>query len=124
MIIGTPFYYTCYILRDGKRVLRQGTINAKDEMEAIDRIYDMGKVTWKRAVLEVVIMGNGTGEILASSTIGDRVGPKLLPDYSDEKFNDKARPGMAPWDDDKQWWAPTEFGSHFATLTFGRLKVN
>jgi len=123
------YYYTAKILREGTNVWRQGTLNAADELDAIDRVYAMGKETWKRAVLEVNILGNGTGEVLATSTIGERVGPKLLPDYSkDSAVNDshcvKKPAGMAPWQDDKQWWSVTEFGTHFDSGRFTILNQN
>jgi len=125
----TSYYYTAKILRDGTNVWRQGTLNAADEREAIDRVYQMGKETWKRAVLEVNILGDGTGEVLASSTIGERVAPKLLPDYSkDSAVNDshcvKKPAGMAPFDNDDDWWSVTEIGTHFSPETFARLAQN
>ena len=118
------YYYTAKIIREGTNVWRQGTLNAANELDAIDRVYAMGKETWKRAVIEVNILGNGTGEILATSRIGDRVGPKLLPDYSKDSHGVKKPAGMAPWQDDKKWWGVTDFGSYFDAGKFTILNQN
>lgn len=59
--------------------MRQGTINADDVAEAIDRVYDLSKKVWKRSCVDVTILDLKSGEILGTSSIGEQVGQNLLP---------------------------------------------
>lgn len=132
------YFFTAKILRNGMLIERQGTINANDELEAIDRVYEMAKSVWKRICSEVIILGNGTGEVLATSTISDRVGQNLLPHLPEaanednevkrevlNNFPAKTKPiqvGMAPWSyNDSPYWGAHSFGTYFQVPTFGRL---
>ena len=128
--------FIAWILRAGQKSSRMGYINAGDELEAIDRVYEMGRKVWNRPVTEVQIMGENDGEVLATSKIGERVQqnllnmgtpvgkavnesltPKALTDQSKEE--PKKQAGMVPWSDDA--WYPTQFGTYFTPPTFGRI---
>jgi hypothetical protein len=90
------YYFTAQIMREGHAVLRQGTLRAKDELKALDRVYDMGREIWKRSVLEVTILNPTSGEVLATSKIGEKVQQKLLP-YIEDDVEENKNSGFVPW---------------------------
>lgn len=75
------FYYTCTIWRDNRQVLRQGTINATSDRDAIDKIHHMGQNLWKRTIISIDIIDPVTGVVLAGSksAVDDTQQRELLP---------------------------------------------
>lgn len=132
------YMWVASIIRGGIKATRQGTVNARDELEAIDKVYEMGKSVWNRLVVEVTIMGDNAGEVLATSKVGDRMlGGTKSPDSPSpvadtvkkavgadkhEEVNNfpAKQAGMIPWNNNDNWY-PSEFGRYFNTPTFGRL---
>lgn len=119
------FYFTASIMRDNMTVLRQGTLNAIDELAAIDRVYEMGRTVWKRTVLEVTILHPESGEVEATSKVGDAVKQHLLPaikieDNVEEKPEEK-KSGFVPWGERPGNFSVGSIGTYFAPETFARL---
>lgn len=108
------FFYTATVIRQQRQVERLGTVRARDELHAIDRVYQMAKSVWDRTCIEVLIVEAGTGTVLASSKCGVKKKEKdsttKAPIYVPEKPQDAVR--------------PHELGTHFMPPTFGRLIVS
>jgi hypothetical protein len=117
-----PFYFMATIYRGNVQVIRQGTINAESAQEAVDRVYEMGRVTWKRAVVKVVILTPHDGEVLYTSTLEQRF--KELDEKSkpENKESKKEKSGFVPWDKPvgSQFW-PSQIGSYFRPKQFKTL---
>ena len=109
------YYYTCYIIRKGTQVLRQGTINGIDTFDAIERVYDMGRKVWKKQVLEVVIMDIRTGEVLHSSKMGDRVEKNLLD--KTKSANEDKTDTLPVIQQQPLGFFPTQIGTYFKPKT-------
>ena len=133
MRVARAYFWVCTILRGGVPTVRQGTISAMDELEAIDKVYALGKDVWDRLVTEVTIMGDGAGEVLATSKVGDRMlGGKNHPatpvqkavkdQCATEEKPKKQQAGFVPWNANDNWY-PTQFGSYFQTPTFGKVAM-
>lgn len=129
----TNHYYTAFIWRGARKVMRQGTIHADDPLEAIDRVYELAKDVWEREVSEITILDPMTGQIKASSTnkgdlrpavknvIGDVAGRlksiPQLPGPAAKKEEDKE--GFVPWDKQyKKQFLPVDIGTYFRPKTF------
>lgn len=57
----------------GGQRFREGTLFAYDSLDAVDRVYDMGKNIWSRTVLAVTIGDVQSGDIIVTSARGDSV---------------------------------------------------
>lgn len=124
-----PFYYQCVIYRGNQRVHREGCISAETELEAIDRVYEMATTVWKRQAVEVTIMDPHDGEILATSTIAEKLrGEKPskpaakvglhLPAPKEEKKES----GFVPWNQKHTpEFYPASVGTHFTPVRFNKL---
>lgn len=113
------YYYAAYIWREQRKVLRQGTINAESPLEGIDRVYEIGKTQWKRTVLEVTIMDPVSGEMLATSKIGEKVEKNLIGEHA---ANDEPTKGFVPWNKPSPpAFAPIDIGSVFIPVRFNKL---
>jgi hypothetical protein len=125
------FFFAAKIMRASREVLRQGTVNAADAREAIDKVYLMGCAVWKRSVITVTILDVYTGEIEATSTMADRVATKLLnapveqKDGEEEPLN-----GFTPWSDPlppdprPTYFTPSTIGTFFQKKCFSVMHHN
>lgn len=122
------FYYTAAIYRAQQRVIRQGTISAESELEAIERVYEMGRTVWSRTILEVNIMDPVGGELLATSHIGEKVEKNLIGSGVKAAVTPtvpEKKEGFIPWNErippqDPPFYA-TQIGSHFVPMQFFKL---
>lgn len=68
------FFYKAWIMRDGERVEREGTIQAKFPMEALDKLSGYAVNEWKRPLLKVELYEiNEGGALVATSTVSERI---------------------------------------------------
>ena len=112
------FYYAASIWRDNKRVLRQGTINAEDESEAIERVHEMAKAVWKRTCFEVTIMDPVSGEVLGTSKVGDSVKAAV----GQELETKEEANGFVPWNTPvPRSFSPIDIGTMFVPERFNKL---
>ena len=126
-----PFYFMATIYRKNHKIVRQGCINAEDEAEAIDRIYEMGREVWKRAVVKIVIMDPHSSEVLATSSIEDRYKENAdkksnvihLPGPVKEVKKEETKHGFVPWGErEKEFW-PSQVGTYFTPRSFPKLTL-
>ena len=120
MKVQKTYYYVCTILRAGQKATRQGTLKANDELDAIDRVYEMGRKVWSRPVTEVTIMGDTPDQVLATSTISQKVEHNLkqIKIHKQEDYSTRKPAGMVPHESKSTYWYATEFGTYFKTPTF------
>ena len=115
-----PYYYMCVIMRNGKKVPKQGTINSYSDLEALDDVYEMGKKVWERVVIEVTIIEPGSAMVLCHSTVGARTGKKLLPFKPPEKVME-CDEGMG-WINQQTTFQVHSFGTYFAPQRYPLFK--
>jgi hypothetical protein len=124
MKVGNTYYYAATIWRSNKRAIRQGTINAEDEVQAIERIYDLGREVWNRSVLEISLSDPITGEVVATSKIGDSALNKAvksaLPVPGATPKDPKG--GFVPWNKPTETpFYASSIGTFFSPKTFNKL---
>ena len=113
------FFFTATIMRGNAAVIRQGTLNAVDAKAAIEAVYKMGRVAWKRSVLEVVILNPENGVVEATSKIGDSVQKRLLPYIVDDVEEEDN--GFVPWNKPIDTFVPAQVGTYFTPKKFGKV---
>lgn len=116
----TLYYYVASIHRGDGPAVRQGTLWAPTELEAVDMVYELGRTVWQRSVVEVTIMNGADKTVLAHSKLGDKVGPKLLPKPTEEpKEEPKRQAGFtANWEPVNRPFYPGDVGKYYAAPTF------
>ena len=126
MRVRKSYFYSAKIVRDGKCVFRQGSVNAESPLDAIDEIYEMSRKVWKRIILEISIFKPGTGEVLATSNIAEKIGstgvlPSPIKQAVDSiPYNDKKKAAPMAWlnDNRKPQFMVSAFGTYFSRNTY------
>ena len=68
------YFYKAWIMRDGQRVCREGTVQASVPMAALDTIANQAVNEWKRPLLRVELYEiNDMGVLVATSTVHERI---------------------------------------------------
>jgi hypothetical protein len=72
------FFYKAYIKRADRRVCREGTLQAKWPMEALDKLAGYAINEWKKPLLRVEIFEiNDGGELESVATVEERINTVL-----------------------------------------------
>jgi hypothetical protein len=123
------YFFMAEVVRETQKVMRQGTLNATSPRDAVDKVHTMGREVWKRPVAYVTILDPVTGNIEATSSVGDRVAAKLLPHIKDDGPVDMTDPGpsegFVPWDKPipakQDSFYSNEVGTYFSPPSFSTL---
>lgn len=108
------YYFVCNIMRNGAPIMRQGIIKAEDALKAIDRVHNMGRQIWKRVIVDCTILDPVSGEIQATSKVGEAVGKKLLPAPTEAP-----KQGFVPFNQQyNDIFVASSIGTYFAPMSF------
>jgi hypothetical protein len=72
------YHFKCEVIRKDRKVTREGYVEAKWPMDALDQIVEMAVETWQRPLVKIELfeLMQG-GELVARTTIGERVNAVL-----------------------------------------------
>jgi len=72
------FYYKAYIMRGNRKICREGSLQEKYPLDALDRIVAMSTDVWEKPLVKIELYEiSKNGELVATSTTGDRINAVL-----------------------------------------------
>ena len=87
------FFYRAYIMRQDRKVCREGTLQEKYPLDALDRLVVMSTEVWKKPLIKIELYEmSRNGELVATSTTGDRINAVLATNaqLNPDKYKDMA----------------------------------